>query len=325
MSSYIPATSLVSSKCSVKQNIKTKKGVYRVYANGVRALKHPINCRVQLQKPIVLQCFKPAHDEKTTVRVVPKHHRPAQQHSKRRLLRPVASYLRVKHGPHAPARAENIQRLGEAVVVDDPGVDGEDPHQQDDVAARKHHVEHLPQKSRSNQSTPAERDSCRGSLPRCRSSGPSVCSPWAPGRARRRSWVPRGPCPQTWPQTERGRWWWCMELETRRGDAVGGGGIPWEEEWCYNTQSNKRVMDDEEVCVSGGGVAHPGWSRGRCPFRRHPRCSGSLRWICWSCCRWEGSAWSASCWGWKARWSRSSPDANNNAGYPHWPSSVATA
>lgn len=175
MSLYIPAMSLVLSKCSVKQKIKTKKGVYRVYANGVGALKHPINCRVQLQKPIVFQCFKPAHDEKSTLRVVPKHHR--LLHSKRRRLRPVASYSRVKHGPHAPARAENIQRLGEAVVVDDPGVDGEDPHQQDDVAARKHHVEHLSQKSRSNQSTPAERDGCRGSLPRCRSSGPSVCSP----------------------------------------------------------------------------------------------------------------------------------------------------
>lgn len=177
MSSYIPATSLVLSKCSVKQKIKTKKGVYRVYANGVRALEHPINCRVQLQKPIVFQCFKPDQGEKSTSRVVPKQHRPTQQHSKRRRSRPVASDLRVKHGPDAPAGAENIQGLGEAVVVDDPGVDGEDPHQQDDVAARKHHVEHLPQKSPSHQSTPAERGGCRGPLPRCRSSGPSVCSP----------------------------------------------------------------------------------------------------------------------------------------------------
>lgn len=40
-----------------------------------------------------------------------------------------------KHGLDAPARAEYVERLGEAVVVNQPGVDGEQPHHQDDVAS----------------------------------------------------------------------------------------------------------------------------------------------------------------------------------------------
>lgn len=64
-----------------------------------------------------------------------------------RYSRPVAAHSRVEHGPDTPAGAKHIQRLGEAVVVNDPGVDGEDSHEQDDVAAGKHHAEHLPQKS----------------------------------------------------------------------------------------------------------------------------------------------------------------------------------
>lgn len=126
---------------------QTKTGVYRVDANGVGALEHPLNRRVQLQKPIVLQRFKPAHDEKKHLKARFQSSRGRRQRSRRSFLRPVASDARVEHGPHAPAGAEDVQRLGEAVVVDDAGVDGEDPHQQDDVAAREHHVEHLPQKS----------------------------------------------------------------------------------------------------------------------------------------------------------------------------------
>lgn len=42
--------------------------------------------------------------------------------------RPVG-VLRGEHGPHTPARAKDIDRLGKAVVIDDPGVDGEKPHQ----------------------------------------------------------------------------------------------------------------------------------------------------------------------------------------------------
>ena len=56
--------------------------------------------------------------------------------------RPVASLV-DEHGPHAPPGAEHVEGLGEAVVVDEAGVDGEQPHQQDDVAAGKHHVEYL--------------------------------------------------------------------------------------------------------------------------------------------------------------------------------------
>ena len=58
-------------------------------------------------------------------------------------VRPVAAYSGVEHGPDAPARAEDVEGLGEAVVVDDARIDGEQAHQEDDVAARKHHAEHL--------------------------------------------------------------------------------------------------------------------------------------------------------------------------------------
>lgn len=42
--------------------------------------------------------------------------------------RPVAFSL-LEHGPHTPAGTEDIERLGKAVVIDDPGVDREKPHQ----------------------------------------------------------------------------------------------------------------------------------------------------------------------------------------------------
>jgi len=57
-------------------------------------------------------------------------------------LRPVGSFG-AKHGPDTPTRAEHVQGLGEAVVVNDASVDGKDPHQKDDIATSKHHVEHL--------------------------------------------------------------------------------------------------------------------------------------------------------------------------------------
>lgn len=70
-----------------------------------------------------------------------------------RHVRPVASHPRVEHGPDAPAGAEDVERLGEAVVVDDPRVHGEEAHEQDDVAAAKQHVEHLPQSHQSQKSS----------------------------------------------------------------------------------------------------------------------------------------------------------------------------
>ncbi len=57
-------------------------------------------------------------------------------------LRPVGSFW-AKHGPDAPPRAKHVEWLWEAVVINDARIDGEDSHQQDDVAASKHHVEHL--------------------------------------------------------------------------------------------------------------------------------------------------------------------------------------
>lgn len=41
--------------------------------------------------------------------------------------RPICSIL-AKHRPDTPGRAERIERLGEAVIVDGARVDGEDPH-----------------------------------------------------------------------------------------------------------------------------------------------------------------------------------------------------
>ena len=49
----------------------------------------------------------------------------------------------LEHGVDAPARSEQVEGLGEAVVVDEAGVDGEHAHQQDDVAALKEGVPDL--------------------------------------------------------------------------------------------------------------------------------------------------------------------------------------
>ena len=42
-----------------------------------------------------------------------------------------------------PAGVEEVERLGEDIVVEQPGVDGEDSHQQDDVAATVHDAKYL--------------------------------------------------------------------------------------------------------------------------------------------------------------------------------------
>lgn len=57
-------------------------------------------------------------------------------------LRPVGSFG-AKHGPDTPARPKHVEWLRETVIVNDACVDGEDPHQKDDVAPSKNHVEHL--------------------------------------------------------------------------------------------------------------------------------------------------------------------------------------
>lgn len=51
--------------------------------------------------------------------------------------------MRREHGFHAPSRAENVEGLGETVVVYEPSVDGEQPHQQDDVSALEERVPDL--------------------------------------------------------------------------------------------------------------------------------------------------------------------------------------
>ena len=42
-----------------------------------------------------------------------------------------------------PGGAEDVEGLGEDVVVDEPGVDGEDSHEEDDVATSEDRSEHL--------------------------------------------------------------------------------------------------------------------------------------------------------------------------------------
>lgn len=56
----------------------------------------------------------------------------------------------IEHGPDAPGGAEHVEGFGEAVVVDEASVGGEQPHQQDDVATTEHHVEHLVEKPKRN-------------------------------------------------------------------------------------------------------------------------------------------------------------------------------
>lgn len=43
--------------------------------------------------------------------------------------------VRIEHGPHTPGRAKNVEGLGEAVIVNQSGIYGEQSHEQDDVAS----------------------------------------------------------------------------------------------------------------------------------------------------------------------------------------------
>lgn len=47
------------------------------------------------------------------------------------------------HGRHVPPGAKEVHRLGEAIVVDEAGVHGEQPHQQQDIAAVEEHPQDL--------------------------------------------------------------------------------------------------------------------------------------------------------------------------------------
>lgn len=153
-----------------------------------------------------------------------------------------------------------------------------------------------------------------GWIPHCRFSGRLIGSLAVPDKVQHRSWVYRDPDRQTWPQTGRGRWWWCMELST------------WAQKWmqkiccdtyrkyvCWseaNFESLQRTLGLAlrlKVKVQG----YLGWSPGSCWCHRHRRCSESQRWTCWFCCRWVESAWSAFCSGWREQWIHFSPARNS--------------
>lgn len=55
-------------------------------------------------------------------------------------LRPVAF---CEHGTDTPGRAKHIERLREAIVIDQAGVNRKSAHQEDDVPATENHVEQL--------------------------------------------------------------------------------------------------------------------------------------------------------------------------------------
>lgn len=44
-------------------------------------------------------------------------------------------HLSIEHGFHTPSRTKNVYGLWEAVIVDQPSVDGEQAHHEDDVTA----------------------------------------------------------------------------------------------------------------------------------------------------------------------------------------------
>ena len=48
-----------------------------------------------------------------------------------------------EHGLDTPGRAKDVQRLGEAVVIDQARVDGEDAHEEDEVAPMEEGVPNL--------------------------------------------------------------------------------------------------------------------------------------------------------------------------------------
>lgn len=53
-----------------------------------------------------------------------------------------------KHGPDAPRRAEDVEGLGEAVVVNEARVNGEDAHEEDEIAPVEEGVPDLPRGDR---------------------------------------------------------------------------------------------------------------------------------------------------------------------------------
>lgn len=51
--------------------------------------------------------------------------------------------LICKHSLYTPPRAKYVERLGETVIVNQPGVDREKPHHEDDVTSVEEHRPYL--------------------------------------------------------------------------------------------------------------------------------------------------------------------------------------
>lgn len=105
--------------------------------NGYGPLKTPLTLGSNVSKAFVwrvlfLQCKKQVEKQRL------KHHR----HTENMFLSVCVCFtdnsrplLICEHSLDAPARSKYVERLGETVVVNQPGVDREEPHHQDDVTS----------------------------------------------------------------------------------------------------------------------------------------------------------------------------------------------
>lgn len=132
--------------------------------------------------------------------------------------------LICEHSLDAPARAKYIERLGETVVVNQPGVDGEEPHHQDDVTPVE---ERRPYLRAAETPLSAENsftiirlcimdESGDSFPPHYWNVSSSAFFPSAPSTRQRDSLPSRARGRRTSQQTERGMWWWCRELADER-------------------------------------------------------------------------------------------------------------
>ena len=63
-----------------------------------------------------------------------------------------------KHGPDAPRRAKDVESLGEAVVVNEARVNGEDAHEEDEIAPVEEGVPDLWRGQRGQRSVSSDPD-----------------------------------------------------------------------------------------------------------------------------------------------------------------------
>ena len=126
--------------------------------------------------------------------------------------------LICEHGLDAPGWAEYIQRLRETVVVNQPGVDGEDPHHQDDVTSAEERLPYL-RSTDTQQSDKTHLQSLHygwdSFVPHYWIASSSAVFLSAPSTGRRDSLLCRARGRQTSRRTGRGMWWWCRELPVR--------------------------------------------------------------------------------------------------------------